>query len=478
MTSAPGFRQQIRVAFLITHGFVARTVLRSGVARQLIAQGATVTIISPNADEAYFQQECAAEQIVLRQERRRAGRVADWFRANRPYLLDDIMNHVTLRVKHERRFHKRLLAGWAMVMLNRIVGRSPLLRRFSRAFECLVNRSRKVEQLLSELRPDLLVLSSPFGGRDTVYLIHAKELGIATACQMLSWDNITTKGQPVLMPDYFISWGPIMTDEIVNMYQFPRERVYECGVSHFDVYTKRDQFTPREVLLKEKGLPPEHPYIFYGMVPAYSCPNEVAILAELVERVNKDAFARPCSLIIRPHPQTISGAYAQSPAALTKLRALVGPRVALDFPSVVSDALAWDVPKSDMFRLASLLHGSAMCLNANSTLCLDACMLDRPVVDIAFDGWEQLPYPRSARRGVDYTHMAKLLALGGVRVARSFEDLERHINAYLNDPTLDQEGRARSVWEECGVQDGRAAERIADVLARLSRDPGSIEART
>lgn len=461
----------MRVAFLCTHGFGARAVLRSGLARRLIDQGARVTIISPNADEAYFQRECAAEEIVLRQERRRAGRVAHWFREYRPYLLDDVMNNVALRVKHELRFHNRPLAGLAMATVNRTAGRSQLFRRFSRAFECQVNRSREVKDELIELQPDLLVLSSPFGTREAVHLIHAKELEIPTVCQMLSWDNITSKGTPVLMPDYFISWGPIMTDEIVSLYEFPRERVYECGVSHFDVYSNNDQFTPRDVLLEELGLPQEHPYIFYGMVPEYSCPNEVDILAELVARINKDAFARPCSLVIRPHPQTISGLYAQKPQELTKLRALVGPRVALDMPPVLSETLAWDLPKSDMVRLASLLHGSAMCLNANSTLCLDACMLDRPVVDIAFDGWEELPYRRSARRGLDYIHMAKLLALGGIRVARSFDDLERHINAYLNDPTLDGEGRARSVSQECGVRDGRAAERIAGVLARLSRYP-------
>jgi hypothetical protein len=245
--------------------------------------------------------------------------------------------------------------------------------------------------------------------------------------------------------------------------------VHECGVSHFDVYQRPDEFTPRPALLAELGLPAEQPYLFYGMGPEYACPNEVDIVEELVKRVTKDAFAQPCSLVVRPHPQTIRGLYAQNPQQLERLRGLAGPRVALDLPPVLSDELDWDLPKSDMFRLASLLHGSAMCLNANSTLCLDACMLDRPVIDVAFDGWEDLPYRRSARRGLDYIHMAKLLALGGIRVARSFADLEGHINAYLNDPALDRSGRARSVSQECGTPDGRASERIADILARLGR---------
>jgi hypothetical protein len=444
-------------------------VLRSGVARRLVAQGIQVTIVSANADEAYFQQECAAEGVALGREPWKAGRVGDWFRANRPYLLDDVMNNVALTVKHELRFHRRPLAGLAMATLNRIVRRSPLFRRFSRAVEHRVNRASAVGALLTELRPDILVLPNPFGSVEALYLIHAKDLGIPTVCQMLSWDNITSKGTPVDMPDYFISWGPIMSQEIVEWYRFPREKVYECGVSHFDVYHRKTEFTPRDALLGDLGLDPQRPYIFYGMVPEYSCPNEVEILAELVERVNKDALARPCSLVIRPHPQTISGTYAQHPAELARLRTLVGPRVALDLPPVLSEELAWDLPKSDMIRLASLLHGSAMCLNANSTLCLDACMLDRPVIDVAFDGREELPYRRSARRGLDYIHMAKLLALGGVRVARNFDDLERLINAYLIDPALDHEGRVRSVTQECGVQDGRASERIAVVLGELCR---------
>jgi hypothetical protein len=458
-----------RIAFLFTHGFAARMVLRSGVAQRLVDKGVKVVVISPNANETYFQQECRDEHVALRREPCERGRVADWFRANRPYLLDDVMNNVALRVNHERRFQKRPVSGMVMATVNRMLRHSSLFRRLSRAVEHRVNRAKEVKHLLTELRPDLLVLPNPFGAVEALYLIHAKELGIRTVCQMLSWDNITSKGTPVDMPDCFISWGPIMTREIVEWYRVPREKIYQCGVSHFDIYHRRSQLTPRQALLEELGLPPEDPYIFYGMGPEYACPNEVDILTELVARVNKNAFTRPCSLVIRPHPQTMSGAYAQRPQELSRLQALAGPRVALDVPRVLSDELAWDLPKSDMARLASLLHGSAMCLNANSTLCLDACMADRPVIDIAFDGWEELPFRRSARRGLDYIHMAKLLALGGVRVARSFTDLERHINVYLNDPGLDREGRMRSVAQECGIHDGRASERIADVLGQLCR---------
>lgn len=458
----------VHIAFLLTDGFAARMMVRSGVASRLIAQGAQVTVISPNADEAYFQQECQAECLCLKKAPKIDGRIALRFRVYRPYLLDNVMNNPGLKAAHEFGFQNRPGLGFALEIINRTLARSSLFRRFSRAFERQANRSKGVKELLREVRPDLLVFPNPFGTEETVYLLHARELAIPVVCQLLSWDNITAKGTPLLMPDYFISWGPIMTEEMVDFYHFPREKIYECGVPHFDIYSLHDQIVSRNLLLTELNLLPEHPSIFYGMVTRMYCPNELEILTWLADKVSKNGFIKPCSLIIRPHPQLVSGIYSMNNEELAKLKALVGPRVALDIPPVLSEQLAWDLPKNDMRRLASLLAGCAMCLNASSTLSLDACMLDRPVINIGFDGWETLPYERSARRSLDYIHMAKLLGLGGIRIATSFSELEGHINAYLRDAHLDQEGRMLSAAQECGLRDGQAAERVATTLLKLA----------
>jgi hypothetical protein len=96
-------------------------------------------------------------------------------------------------------------------------------------------------------------------------------------------------------------------------------------------------------------------------------------------------------------------------------------------------------------------------------------MLDRPVINVAFDGSKELPYEKSARRGIDYIHMAKLLALRGIRTARSFSELEHHINAYMRDPALDRDCRLLSIAQECGPRDGNATERVAGTLLKLAR---------
>jgi len=53
-----------------------------------------------------------------------------------------------------------------------------------------------------------------------------------------------------------------------------------------------------------------------------------------------------------------------------------------------------------------------MCLSAGSTLCLDACMLDRQSSISVSMGTKILPYEKSARRGLQYIHITKLLAMG------------------------------------------------------------------
>jgi hypothetical protein len=57
-----------------------------------------------------------------------------------------------------------------------------------------------------------------------------------------------------------------------------------------------------------------------------------------------------------------------------------------------------------------------------------------------------------------------------VRVARSFGELERHINSYLVNPRLDHEKRMVSATQECGPCDGRAAERVATTLLKLAHE--------
>jgi hypothetical protein len=63
-----------------------------------------------------------------------------------------------------------------------------------------------------------------------------------------------------------------------------------------------------------------------------------------------------------------------------------------------------------------------------------------------------------------------MLDIGGIRVAHNFDELFAYVNAYLDDPTLDREGRARIVERECRAIDGKTGERVGQYVLRAAEE--------
>ena len=54
--------------------------------------------------------------------------------------------------------------------------------------------------------------------------------------------------------------------------------------------------------------------------------------------------------------------------------------------------------------------------------------------------------------------------MGGMQIVENKEQLVEALNRYLQDPSLDRDGRQSMVEAECYKLDGKAGERIAEVL--------------
>ena len=63
--------------------------------------------------------------------------------------------------------------------------------------------------------------------------------------------------------------------------------------------------------------------------------------------------------------------------------------------------------------------------------------------------------------------LLRVLAPGAVRNAYDFEELTRHIDAYLADPALDREKRKALADQEVTHNRGCAGKAIADYISRL-----------
>ncbi|MEO1711762.1 MAG: hypothetical protein AAFU60_00295, partial [Bacteroidota bacterium] len=140
--------------------------------------------------------------------------------------------------------------------------------------------------------------------------------------------------------------------------------------------------------------------------------------------------------------------------------------------SLVKSKLPWSMQDHDMRRLSNLLVGCTACINFGSTVTIDALMVNKPVIIAAFDGDERLDWYKSGSRQMDYVHYAKLVELGGCRVANNWNEMSSHLQDFIADPNADWDQRRNALLQECGDNDGRATERVAealkDILARTS----------
>jgi hypothetical protein len=115
-----------------------------------------------------------------------------------------------------------------------------------------------------------------------------------------------------------------------------------------------------------------------------------------------------------------------------------------------------------------LCHADVV-VNVASTISIEACIFDTPIVNINFDGPGDTPFVKSARRYYSFTHYVNITSRRAVRVAKSAEQLVADVAAYLADPSLDAAGRKQVVIDQCQLTDGRSAERVVNlVLTELS----------
>jgi CDP-glycerol glycerophosphotransferase (TagB/SpsB family) len=151
------------------------------------------------------------------------------------------------------------------------------------------------------------------------------------------------------------------------------------------------------------------------------------------------------------------------------------------------DGLAIDMTTGNQQHLMDTMRHSDVVVNVASTLAIEAAIFDTPVVNVSFDGETPSEWARSARRYYRFTHYVNITRQQAVRVAEQPSDLVKFVAQYLDDPSLDREGRQRMVLEQCQFIDGRAAERVSgfivdelnDVLgAPAAADPLPREAST
>jgi CDP-glycerol glycerophosphotransferase (TagB/SpsB family) len=457
----------------VPHGTSAGNMLRAGglLDRLLAAHGALrVVLLSPMANDAAFVREFARDRVQFvdlpgHTPRGLEARLLAIVQAS--YLSRGQTASVRIRLA-EARANGIIRALGVKAAIGRILV-EPFTRNGSRyaLSDSLVSHPQ-MERLFDEHRPSLVVAANPGLVFSEVPLLRtAKRRGVFAMAIDPSWDNFTNKLIPVRQVDRLVVWNDLMKTQAVELHGYRPDAIRVTGAPQFDPHFRTQARASRDEFFRRVGADPAKRLIALTTTPRSLYRHHDYVLRALAAAITSGEL-RDAQVLVRLHPRDDLSSYD----------AFAGvPNVIIEKPFrdtvTVADGLAIDVMPEHQRHLGDTLHHADVVVNVASTISIEACIFDTPVVNICFDGADE-PYVTSARRYYSFTHYVNITDRGAVRVATSAQDMVTMVAHYLAEPALDAAGRRRVVLEQCQFTDGRSAERVIQcVLDEL----GAVGAR-
>lgn len=461
------------IFIIITRSFITRNILRCGVLDLLKKRGYRVFVFFPRKHiPEYLKQEFENDQVKLVAiPETVSSRVHKIFlRINFCYLLfSKSTKYRALYFNDNARtrfFSKKFLkhtkvVPWLRYIYLRVASNSRILKFLFRFFErrLFPQLDPAIKSYFDAHTPDIVFSTSFVSGFDGAFMKEAKIRNIPTVSMPKSWDNIAL-GYSRFLPDYFIVPNEPSRHVAVHLQDIPADRVHIVGIPQFDWYTRKDIIKSREEHFKKKGLDPALPLIFFGSEGVWAAyDHEVA--EGIYEWIKNNQLAKPCQLLARPH-------FTNADQDIFKK--LRGKEKVIIDSYRVTNFLGdkWDPSKEEMIDFINTLYHCDIMINAASTLTLDAVCFDKPIINIGFGCLYEGLDKRFGRDNTytlyDCDHFGWVLETGATKKVDTPNQLKAQINSYLLNPQLDAQAREVLRKKLCFKLDGRASERIVNIL--------------
>lgn len=358
----------------------------------------------------------------------------------------------------------RFMTGW----VNGALGRAQSGRQeCARALRSHPS-ARHYRRLFEAIAPDMVCSFSPEGLREMLLLEAANDAGLPTAVMIRSRDNLAVKIQHLPNADRYFVWAEATRSFLLSMYpEIDAAKIEVAGSPQFDHHLDPSYRLKREEFFELVRLDPGRHLIVYTMMTPGLYDQEIEIAQHLADAAHAGRFAGKAQLLVRGHPRMFGSDIKLLHREYEEARAYPSPRE-VPFRSKDHEAeVVRLIIEDERVHLSTLAYQDVQ-VNVCGTMTIDSAILDKPVVNIYYDAAKGLDSSASVRRFYARSDVKQMMAYGASRLARNPEDCIRLINRYLEDPSLDADGRRRAREEDCGPLDGKAGWRIATSLGRVS----------
>ncbi len=443
-------RSQETIFITSFFGLIARNILATDILKILrMEPNLRIVILTPENKKEKYQGEFGGPNVIVEGVKiRKPTKLERWF----TILFHNFSDTRAWRIHRliHRQESKNYLSASIYWLLSKL-GYLATIRQLARWAEYQFLSKDRFNQYFNQYRPQLVFATDIFEPNDLDVMREARSRGIFIVGMVRSWDNITTKGLNRIIPDKLIVNTPDIRAEAIKYDDVNPEDIFVVGIPHYDRYVT-DQRISRHELFKKLKLDTHKKTIFFAP------PSDIY--------TQNDPITPKVVAALRPlDAQLLLRLYLVGQVNLGDVQP-IPQKIAIDTPGSGADFMQADLTAGDA-HLADLLYHSDVVVAFASTLSIDAVVFNKPVVFVGFDGERSRPYWQSLRRFYDYDHQRSILETGGVKLAKTPEQLVKSVKEYLVNPQLDEAGRKKIIEERCFKLDGKSSQRLADTILKF-----------
>lgn len=449
------------VLITIYQAVEAKNILRTKVIKGVLAQPdvrAVCLVRFPERAE-YYRRDIQHERIIYDAFYRRPdGLFERFFGWLKLFLIRTRTTNLRRRMRLEESgdyfsYYTGLLMSWLLAR--------PQVRRVSRFWDYFLVGDPGFGAVFEKYRPDAVLAANLFDDVEIALIREARRRKIPTVGFINSWDKLTARYAIRLLPDQLAVYNDIVKREAVRHADMPEERIAVCGVPQYDWHFNRTP-SPRGEFSSKRGLDHRKPLIVFAPMGREFSNSDWDAIDLMHKIVAGGRLGREVELLIRFQPNDFLDDRELASRPWLKYE-LPGRRFG------TARGGDWDMNFEEMTALTDTLAHISILVSYASSMSVEAAIHGKPVVNINFELREGEPWSKSPTFYYHTEHYRKAIELGGIRLVESKEELVRWLDAYLKDPSLDAEGRKRLVAAQCSRLDGKAGERIAQVIAAFLR---------
>jgi hypothetical protein len=337
-----------------------------------------------------------------------------------------------------------------------------LLSKIERAASRKFNTTDDYLSLYRRSRPTLVFNASHSHSVNAIQAVQAAQwLGIPTATFIFSWDNLTSQGRIMLPYDYYLVWNEHLRDQLLSIYPHIKpENVFVTGTPQFDTHFQPQYQWTREEFCQRIGADPGRPIVFYSTGMPNHVPGEPRIVENIIKMLEEMPVHPRPQLLVRVSPKDLTGRFDELKRKY--------PQVL--FPEVPWES-KWLTPKvEDAYLLANSIRHAAIGVNVGSTISLELCMFDKPVINVGYNPHGIDIHPVDIPRYYFFDHYRPIVESRATMLAHSEDEMRQLLEQTLNNPDINREQRRRLIGEMFGnTLDGQSGQRVVDCLLKLAR---------